>query len=356
MIESESFEGYRVERTLGRGGMGVVYEAVQTSLERRVALKVLRPELAGDPAFAERLRREGRMQASLEHPHVLDVFEVGDSESGLFISMRLVQGATLAELLRDGRLDGQRTLSLLEQVGDALDAAHAAGLVHRDVKPQNVLVENDYAFLADFGLTRAGTEAMTAASQLMVGTVAYLAPEVVRGEDPTPASDRYAFAASLFHCLAGDFVFPRGSDAAVLFAHTTEPPPKISERRPELPPALDQLFERALAKEPGDRPDSARDLVLAVRKSLGENLVAGLGPPRPPRGQYPTPITVPSLGQPAARQVRSKKPTVAVLAGVALAGVLGRTWCRSSSRFRGEAGPARGPGPAGRAGRDGSRQ
>jgi serine/threonine kinase PknH len=322
MIESGNFEGYRVERMLGRGGMGVVYEAIQTSLERRVALKVLRPELAEDPAFAERLRREGRIQASLEHPHVLDVYEVGDSQDGLFISMRLVQGVTLADLLRTGQLDGQRALSLLEQIGDALDAAHAAGLVHRDVKPQNVLVEDDYAFLADFGLTRAGTDATTATSRLMLGTVAYVAPEVVSGDEPSPESDRYSFAATLFHCLAGDFVYPRGSDAAVLFAHTSEPPPRISDRRPELPQALDRLFTQALAKNPGDRPRSARDLVLAVRKSLGENLVAGLGPPLPARGQQPTPITVPSQGLPRAQQVHDKRRTLVALAGVALAGVL----------------------------------
>src|SRR3712207_5035824 len=184
-----SFGGYEVERMLGRGGMGVVYEAVQASLERRVALKVLRPELAEDPAFVQRLRREGSLQASLEHPHVLDVYEVGESPQGLFLAMRLIDGPTLAELLQEGELDATRALLLLDQVAGALDAAHAAGLVHRDVKPQNVLVgEGDVAYLADFGLTRPDAETLTA-SRPTLGTVAYVAPEVIRGELPGPASD-----------------------------------------------------------------------------------------------------------------------------------------------------------------------
>ena len=262
--------GYRVERLLGRGGMGVVYEAVQVSLDRRVALKILRPELAEDAAFVDRIRREGRVQASIEHPHVLDVYEVGESQHGLFLAMRLVEGPTLAQMLRDGGLEAERALRLLDQVADALDAAHEAGLLHRDVKPQNVLVaEDDNAFLADFGLSRAAADTATA-SRSTVGTVAYLAPEVIRGDPPTAASDRYAFAATVFHCLTGDVVFPRGSDVAVLYAHTSEPPPSISARRSELPQELDRHFESALAKDPSQRPETARALVAAVREAIGD--------------------------------------------------------------------------------------
>ncbi|MEZ5062254.1 MAG: protein kinase [Solirubrobacterales bacterium] len=282
MIErGSSFGGYTVERLLGSGGMGVVYEAVQNSLDRRVALKILKPELAGDPAFVDRFRREGRLQATIEHPHVLDVYEVGESEDhDLFLAMRLVDGPTLADLLRAGELDAARTVDLLGQVGEALDAANAAGLVHRDVKPQNVLVgDGDQAFLADFGLSRIGTDP-DSRSRPTFGTVAYAAPEVIAGESPGPASDRYAFAATLFHCLTGDVVFPRGSEAAVLFAHASEPPPRISARRPELPAALDQVFEEALAKDPGRRPASARGLVAAVRERLAAAGMAELGPPR----------------------------------------------------------------------------
>ncbi len=283
--------GYRVERLLGRGGMGVVYEAVQVSLDRRVALKVLRSELADDDAFVDRIRREGSVQASLEHPHVLDVYEVGESPYGLFLAMRLVEGPTLAQLLRDGGLDAERALRVLGQVGDALDAAHEAGLLHRDVKPQNVLVAEDgNAFLADFGLSRAATDTATA-SRSTVGTVAYVAPEIIRGEAPTAASDRYAFAATVFHCLTGDVVFPRGSDVAVLYAHTSEPPPSISTRRPVLPQQLDRHFESALAKDPSQRPESARALVAAVREAIGgkELPAPGVAPPAGDRSPSPAP-------------------------------------------------------------------
>ena len=166
MIEAgQTIGDYRVVRLIGRGGMGVVYEAVQTTVKRRVALKVLRPELADDPEFAKRFRREAQMQASLEHPHVVEVYDVGESDEGLFLAMRLVSGGTLLDLLRDERLDAERTLNLLDQVTDALDAAHHANLIHRDVKPQNVLVDDgDRAYLADFGLTRAGSETTVASA------------------------------------------------------------------------------------------------------------------------------------------------------------------------------------------------
>ncbi|HYH62969.1 MAG TPA: serine/threonine-protein kinase [Solirubrobacterales bacterium] len=319
MIEAgTSVEGYRVERLIGRGGMGVVYEAVQTSLERRVALKVLRPELVDDPGFVERFWREGQLQASLEHPHVLDVYEVGESEQGLFISMRLVTGQTLLDLLRDGELDAERSLKLLDQVTGALDFAHEAKLVHRDVKPQNVLIgEGDHAFLADFGLTRGSTDTTVASSGPMLGSVAYVAPEIVRGEEPTPASDRYSFAATVFHCLTGDVVFPLGSDAAVLFAHAAQPPPHPGERRPELPQDLDAVMDAALAKEPDSRPKSARSIMRAVRDAIGPR-VSQLGSPQAV-GPFERAIALPTMPP----QQPEKRPglKVATAAGVLLAGV-----------------------------------
>ena len=321
VIEGDaSFNGYRVERELGRGGMGVVYAAVQHSLERRVALKLLRPDLARDPDFVKRFRREGRLQASLEHPHVLDVYEVGESPHGLFLAMRLVDGPTLADLVRGGELGAERALRLLEQVAGALDAAHAAGLVHRDIKPQNVLVDgDDNAFLADFGLSR-GTADTATASRPTVGTVAYVAPEVIRGGAPEPASDRYAFAATLFHCLSGDVVFPRGSDAAVLYAHTSEPPPRISERRQELPRELDRHFEQGLAKEPEARPATAGELVAAVRATLGER-AATLGPPAVAARGEPAAVTAPpATARPDPPAHRGHR--LAILAAVALAAAL----------------------------------
>src|SRR3954470_9724529 len=245
--------------------MATVYEATDESVGRSIALKLLGPELASDPEFVQRFRREGRLHASLTHSHVVAIYEAGESECGLFLAMRLVRGPTLAALLVDGSLGGERALGLLGQIAGALDAAHAAGLVHRDVKPSNVLVgASDHGYLADFGLTKlGGSTAVTVTGQL-VGTLAYLAPEVIRGEPATPASDCYSFAAMLFECLSGSVVFPRTSHAAVLFAHTSEPPPHISRRRDELPEALDEVFARALAKAPGERQPTAGAIVRAV--------------------------------------------------------------------------------------------
>jgi Protein kinase domain len=263
--------------------MATVYSAQHAEHGRRVALKVLSESLSEDPEFVARFQREGRVQASLEHPHVVTVYEAAESEHGLYLAMRLIPGSTLATLMNERALDAAQTLRLLQQVADALDAAHAAGLVHRDVKPQNVLVgDSDDAYLGDFGLTRMGGTAGITASGKLLGTVAYLAPEVIRGGEATPASDRYGFAAMVFEALAGAVVYPRRTEAAILYAHTSEPPPRISRQRPELPQALDEVFTQALAKEPSERPGSARELVDRVSGVLDDAGAGGLGPPPPP--------------------------------------------------------------------------
>jgi len=321
--------GYVVEGVLGRGGMATVYSARHSEHGRRVALKVLAGERIGDHEFVGRFRREGRLQASIEHPHVVTVYEAGESEHGLFLAMRLVSGSALATLMRERALDARRALALLRQVADALDVAHASGLIHRDVKPQNVLVgESDDAYLGDFGLTRmGGADGITATGNL-VGTLSYLAPEVIRGEEAVPASDGYAFAAMAFECLTGTVVYPRRSEAAMLFAHTSEPPPRASRRRPELPQALDELFERALSKDPSERPDSATALVDEIAETLERAGLASLGPPPPPgagaleeQTVEPLPLAPPPeegrpLRRPAAWLV------AAGLAGAAIAGGL----------------------------------
>ena len=318
MIEAgTTVDGYRVERKIGRGGMGVVYEAVQVSVKRRVALKVLRPELADDPGFVERFRREARLQASLEHPHVLEVYEAGESDQGLFLAMRLVSGGTLLDLLRDGELGAERALGFLDQASAALDAAHEASLIHRDVKPQNILVEGDRAFLADFGLTQAGTDSTVASSRPALGSVAYVAPEVVRGEEPTPASDRYSVGATLFHCLTGDVVFPRGSDAAALYATATEAPPRIHERRGELPEQLDEVMEAALAKRPESRPGTARSIVGSAREALGPETGRLGPPPASPPGGLPA-VALPDRPSETRRRAA---PGALALAAVLVAGL-----------------------------------
>lgn len=325
MIESgTTIGGYRVVRMIGRGGMGVVYEAVQASLGRPVALKVLRPELADDPDFVARFRREARLQASLEHPHVLSVYEVGSSSEGLFLAMKLVTGKTLLDLLDQGELSTERALTLLDQVAGALDAAHEAGLVHRDVKPQNILVDDgDRAYLADFGLTRLGTETTATASRSMLGSVAYVAPEVVGGADPTPASDRYGLAATLFQSLTGDVPFPFSSPAAVLYAHAADPVPSARRRRPELSASLDEVFDRALAKDPAARPATSRALLAEALGAIGsdEAVLSSV----PPTAIVAAPVSETPAVAPGGDRHRFAVPTLvaaavlAILTGVSIA-------------------------------------
>ena len=195
------------------------------------------------------------MQAALDHPNVVTVYEAGTSEYGPYLAMRLVRGTTLTRLIDDGVLDAARTLHIVGQVADALDAAHGHGLVHRDVKPRNVLVgDDDHAYLADFGLTRRGDATGATAAGDFLGTLAYAAPEVLRGARGGPAADRYALAAMLFECITGTAVFPRPTQAAVVSAHLNEPPPRVSGRREDAPPALDEVLIAGLAKDPAERP------------------------------------------------------------------------------------------------------
>jgi hypothetical protein len=274
--------GYRIERLLGRGGMGEVYEATQLELGRRVAFKVLHTRLGQDEGFRERFRREGRLQAALEHPHVVTVYEAGELDSGLFLAMRLVDGSTLKQLIVAGELDAGRTLRILGPVADALDAAHRGGLVHRDVKPQNILVgAGDHAFLADFGLTRGQDQSGFTRSGQFVGTIDYISPEQLRGEPAGPASDVYALGGVLYECLTGSVPYARPSDAAVLYAHVNDEPPAATASRPDLPAAIDDVLARALAKEPESRQASASELIADAAAAVGDD--PRLASSRPPR-------------------------------------------------------------------------
>jgi serine/threonine protein kinase len=262
--------GHRIEGVLGEGsGLGLVYRATQLSLDRTVALKVLSRELSGDPQFRERFRREGRLQATINHPHIAPVYEAGETEQGLFISMCVVEGPTLKDLIHARDLDATRALRLLTQVADALDAAHEVGLIHRDVKPQNILIgSGDHAFLTDFGLTKSrDVEALTETGQLL-GTIDYISPEQGRALPVTAASDVYALACILYECLAGDVPFYRPSEPAALFAHLVDPPPRLSARRPDLPVALDEVIMRGLAKVAAERPASAGELLRQAQRAL----------------------------------------------------------------------------------------
>jgi hypothetical protein len=264
---------YQVEELIGRGGMGEVYLARDTRLDRPVALKVLGADLAGDGRFRERLLRESRLAAGLDHPNVVPIYEAGDAEGRLFIAMRYVEGTDLRALLRrHGALGPDRALALGGQVAGALDAAHARGLVHRDVKPSNVLVDDpggrDHCYLADFGLTQSVSDHGPADGSLM-GTLDYVAPEQIRGDPIDGRADQYALACLLFECLTGTLPFRRDSEMATIFAHLEEPPPAASDHQPGLPPELDAVLARAMAKDPADRYESCEALVAAARTAVG---------------------------------------------------------------------------------------
>jgi YVTN family beta-propeller protein len=266
--------GYEVEALIGRGGMGAVYRAREEGLGRKVALKVIAPELAQDERFRERFLRESRIAASLDHPHVIPIYQAGEEQGLLFLAMRYVEGYDLAGLLaREGALEPRRCLELLAQVAEALDAAHAQGLIHRDVKPSNVLIAEaagrEHCYLGDFGLTkRTGSLSGVSVAGDIVGTLEYVAPEQITGEPLDERSDVYSLGCVLYESLTGQAPFPRATDVALLWAHVHEEPTPPSQVRPELPRELDTVSARALAKEPGRRYRSAGELVSATRSAL----------------------------------------------------------------------------------------
>jgi YVTN family beta-propeller protein len=268
--------GYRIDALAGRGGMGVVYRAHHLHLDRRVALKVLVPELAEDEGFRERFLRESRVAASLDHQSVIPIYDAGEAEGVLYIAMRYVEGTDLRSLLvSEDRLAPRRALAIIGQVAGALDAAHARGLVHRDVKPANILIAEEpgeelQVYLSDFGLTKAtGSGPSLTGTGQFVGTVDYASPEQIQGEQVDGRADQYALACVLQECLAGEPPFVRDSQLALLFAHVTDDPTPASSRHPELPVELDAVLGKALAKDPAERYASCRELVAAARGALG---------------------------------------------------------------------------------------
>jgi YVTN family beta-propeller protein len=263
--------GYRIDAVLGRGGMGVVYRAYDVSLKRNVALKLLAPDLAQDERFRERFLSETELAASLEHPNVVPIHAAGEVEGQLFLAMRYVEGRDLKKVLQEaGALAPARALAVCSQVAAALDAAHERGLVHRDVKPSNVLLDaREHVYLADFGLTRRLEEqSLRVGEGLSLGTPSYAAPEQIRGEPVDGRADVYSLGCLLFECLTGAVPFEGGRALAVLWAHLNDPPPSASERRHELPASLDPVLARAMAKDPEDRYSTCAELVDAARAAV----------------------------------------------------------------------------------------
>lgn len=258
--------GFVIEAIAGRGGMGVVYRARQSKPDRLVALKVIAPELAHDPAFRARFERESAIAAQIEHPSVIPVHAVGEDAGVLFIAMRFIAGIDLRTLIvQEGRLEPRRAAAIIDQVAQALDAAHSHGLVHRDIKPANILLSTgggrDHVYLTDFGLSRhvEGSQAVTGTGAFL-GTIDYVAPEQAQGERVDARTDVYSLGCVLFHALSGTVPFPLVNDLAKLYAHGTQPPPSVCERAPEVPEAFEPVLMRAMAKTPDERYLSAGDL------------------------------------------------------------------------------------------------
>lgn len=269
--------GYRIERVLGRGGMSIVYLAEHLRLHRKVALKVLSPELSEDEGFRTRFIRESEAAASLDHPNIIPIFEAGEVGTVLYIAMRYVKTTDLAVLVaEEGPLEPLRVVTIIEQAASALDSAHAEGLVHRDVKPANLLIAThagpggaDHVYLSDFGLTkRQATKSGLTRTGSFMGTLDYVPPEQIKGQDLDGRSDQYALACVTYQCLTGRVPFDQADEAAVLFAHLSEPPPSATEVRPDLPAAIDAVITRGMAKEPGDRYPTCSALADAARSAV----------------------------------------------------------------------------------------
>jgi serine/threonine protein kinase len=267
---------YRIEGIVGFGRTGIVYLATDSRTGRAVALKVLREDVSIDPIYRERFRREGALLAALRHPHVIPIYGMGELNGDLYIATRLVSG-TLKNLILAGPLQLDLAVRIVTAVGEAVDAAHLAGIVHRDVKPANVLLDpGPQVFLGDFGLARDPDGAALTMPGQVLGTLDYMAPEHLEAEGVGPPADIYALTCLIYETLTGEVPFIRGTDAAVMYAHVTEEPPRISARRPELPVVLDDVIAAGMAKDPEDRPPTARALLTEMLRALGRPVPARL--------------------------------------------------------------------------------
>jgi hypothetical protein len=323
------FAGHRIEAVAGRGGMGVVYRAIQLDLDRPVALKVIAPHLAQDEAFRERFVAESRIAAAIDHPHVLPIYYAGSSDGTLYIAMRFVDGSDLRHVIRaDGAVEPGRAARIVDQVGGALDAAHARGLIHRDIKPANVLLgPGDHAYLTDFGLTkRLGASTGLSRSGQWVGTLGYVAPEQIRGERIDARADVYALGCVLFHALTGQAPYLRETEEATLWSHLHDPPPPASMLTPGVPEAFDAVVARALAKDPEERYPSAGDLGRAALAAAAGEAAGGGGERMVARGQAAPDAGDETRVSPARTRVRedsrrSRLPLLGALAVVVAAAI-----------------------------------
>jgi serine/threonine protein kinase len=306
--------GYTIEEQIGRGGMAVVYRASDKRLNRHVALKILAPELASDAGYQQRFLREMRAAAAVDHPNIVPVFDAGEADGALFIAMRYVDGQDVRTMLEtEPRLPAARVCHLVAQAASALDAAHARGLVHRDVKPGNMLIgraQPDHLYLSDFGLSkqRVSSEPLTLTGQFM-GTLDYMAPEQIEGKPIDGRADLYALACTAFEILAGQPPFQRDAGLAVMWAQLSAPVPSLLALRPDLPPAVDQVIATALAKNPDGRYPSCTAFARALAAACGVGGQAGMtgGDASPPTRMPTEQAQIPSSRVPTS-WVRDPQP------------------------------------------------
>ncbi len=352
------FAGYRLEEVVGRGGMSIVYRAQHLRLERTVALKVLMQELSQDDSFRERFTRESRLAASLDHPNVIPIYEAGDQDGVFYIAMRFVGGSTLKAVLEsEGPMPPARAASILSQVASALDAAHEEkGLVHRDVKPANILVVpghghegGDHVYLSDFGIAKQRAAGALTKTGMFVGTADYASPEQIEGRELDRRADVYALGCVLYEMLTGAPAYEKDSEVALMYAHLLEPPPSATQKRPELPPEVDGVIAKAMAKNVDDRYATTPEFAAAMRKALigtetrrtqqsdqaripetvlTAGAAAGAAPPSPPPppvAEQPAPAT-PQAAGPADGGPKRKKwllPVAIVLLVLIAGGIVG---------------------------------
>lgn len=330
------FGKYKLNKLLGQGGMGAVYEAHDTAKDRTVALKILAEELSRDERFRTRFQRESHATAMLEEPHVIPIHDWGEIDGNLFIDMRLVRGQDLHQLLKKGPIDPARAVGIIRQTASALDAAHRAGLVHRDIKPQNILVTGaeDFAYLIDFGIAANRTDTRLTVAGTAIGSLAYMAPERFDGDHITTAVDVYSLAGVLYEALTGETPFRGTSIEQLIAGHVSLPPPRPSAVNPRVPAALDAVIARGMAKEPDDRYGSPGALGRAAERALGavdsgprtgpsavtQFAPTGMAPPQPILTLPPTHTAPPSRSD---RPNQWLLPVVVTVAAVLLLAAIG---------------------------------
>jgi serine/threonine protein kinase len=309
----DTIAGYRLEEQIGQGGMAVVYRAHDERLSRRVALKLLSPDLAPDTAFRARFIRESRATVAVDHPNIIPVYDAGEADGFLFIAMRYVPGGDVRSLLTDGEgLSPERVWKIISQVASALDAAHEHGLIHRDVKPANMLLENEHVYLSDFGISRLSVASRLTTAGQLVGTLDYIAPESIKGQPIDETVDQYSLACTAFELFAGRPPFHADLGLAVMHAHISAPPPSVTRKRPELPPAVDLIIARGMAKKAADRYASCGEFSADLGKALGQT-------PGSPviGGAAGQPTAMPNAGQPRVQPDPRSRPVTELSAPAA---------------------------------------